>query len=226
MAVWNFLFLNCFFFKFFFKFKIFFFYFFEYSSKLFPAVFFVPMWTENLCGANLSYYEMCERNVKVWIPFIPWDSQLCILWLTQTKKITNLKLFDMCIIRTKLSTKITNKILNKIKIFPTYLMGFFGAWNPQQEYFKTGLMLACTNQTWVCVCLFIVYLPVQKQHYPLIVGHGGHHTRFTFDHVLTFSSRPVGPIIASIRTRMTWRNMNGCSQKQRKTSTNSHYNIR
>ena len=106
----------------------------EYSSKLFPAVFFVPMWTENLCGANFSYYEMCERNVKVWIPFIPWDSQLCMLWLTQTKKITNLKLFDMCM-WTKLSTKITNKILNKIKICPTYRMGFFGAWNPQQEYF-------------------------------------------------------------------------------------------
>ena len=28
---------------------------------------------------------------------------------------------------TKLSTKITNKILNKIKKFPTYRMGFFGA---------------------------------------------------------------------------------------------------
>ena len=42
------------------------------------------------------------------------------------KKITNLKLFDMCM-WTKLSTKITNKILNKIKNFPTYFMGFFGA---------------------------------------------------------------------------------------------------
>ena len=121
-------------FYFFFRYLFFYFLFFEYSSKLFPAVFFVPMWTENLCGANLSYYEMCERNGKVWIPFIHWDSQLCMLWLTQTKKITNLKLFDMCM-WTNLSTKITNTILNKIKNFPTYLMGFFWAWNPQQEYF-------------------------------------------------------------------------------------------
>ena len=35
-------------------------------------------------------------------------------------------LFDMCM-WTKLSTKITNKILKKIKNFPIYLMGFFGA---------------------------------------------------------------------------------------------------
>ena len=92
-----------------------------------------------MCGANLSYYEICERNVKVWIPFIPWDSQLCMLWLTQTKKITDLKLFDMCM-WTKLWTKTTNTILNKIKNFPTYLMGFFGAWTPNKNIFKTGLI--------------------------------------------------------------------------------------
>ena len=32
------------------------------------------MLTENLCGANLSYYEMCERNVKVWIPYVVVDT--------------------------------------------------------------------------------------------------------------------------------------------------------
>ena len=89
------------------------------------------MWTENLCGANLSYYEMCERNVKVWIPFIPWDSQLCMLWLTQTKKITNLKLFDMCM-WTKLSTKITNTILNN---FPYLPYGIFWGMKPPTRIF-------------------------------------------------------------------------------------------
>ena len=140
------------------------------------------MWTENLCGANLSYYEMCERNVKVWIPFIPWDSQLCMLWLTQTKKITNLKLFDMCM-WTKLSTKITNKILNKIKNFPTYLMGFFGAWNPNKNIFKTGLIVCLNNLSdpedvvvplpdTQCLTSFCVNIKVLSSGYKLTVLSG------------------------------------------------------
>ena len=101
-----------------------------------------------MCGANLSYYEICERNMKVWIPFIPWDSQLCIiiqLWLTQTK------LFDMCM-WTKLSTKITTKILNKIKKFPAYLMGFLGHETPNKNIFKTGLMAHLSKPTRWLAC--------------------------------------------------------------------------